>query len=256
MGTDKAYITSQNHGFAIDNETLPEGWEPLFINLNDNTNEGMKHLEKPFFSTQFHPEASGGPTDTAYLFDVFIENIKKSIKSNNFNVCFTEETISKKREKEMYELLPRVKFKRAFYDKTTWMKLEAQYKARGNEAQIVFGNFLSDKSTGKKKISFKSEMQAKWNVHELERVAYYYVDMISVVKASETIEKIKTQDKLSESNPELVEVPDGSFLEIAKIRQDSSIVLNHIFFGFNESFLLPESYDELDILLHQAVIKS
>jgi len=78
VGSDKAYITSQNHGFAINNETLPKGWEPLFINLNDNTNEGMKHLKKPFFSTQFHPEASGGPTDTAHLFDVFIENIKKS----------------------------------------------------------------------------------------------------------------------------------------------------------------------------------
>jgi len=77
VGSDKAYITSQNHGYAINNETLPEGWAPLFINLNDNTNEGMKHLEKPFFSTQFHPEASGGPTDTAYLFDVFISNIEK-----------------------------------------------------------------------------------------------------------------------------------------------------------------------------------
>ena len=80
VGTDKAYITSQNHGFDIANETLAEGWEPLFINLNDNTNEGMKHLGKPFFSTQFHPEASGGPTDTAYLFDVFIKNIKESLK--------------------------------------------------------------------------------------------------------------------------------------------------------------------------------
>jgi carbamoyl-phosphate synthase small subunit len=79
-GTDKAYITSQNHGFAIDNQTLPAGWEPLFINLNDNTNEGMRHVEKPFFSTQFHPEASGGPTDTAFLFDVFLENIAKSRK--------------------------------------------------------------------------------------------------------------------------------------------------------------------------------
>jgi len=79
VGSDKAYITSQNHGYAINNETLPDGWEPLFVNLNDNTNEGMKHLEKPFFSTQFHPEASGGPTDTAYLFDLFIDNIKKSI---------------------------------------------------------------------------------------------------------------------------------------------------------------------------------
>jgi carbamoyl-phosphate synthase small subunit len=81
VGSDKAYITSQNHGYAIDNDTLPEGWEPLFINLNDHTNEGMKHLWKPFFSTQFHPEASGGPTDTAHLFDLFIENIKKRLKS-------------------------------------------------------------------------------------------------------------------------------------------------------------------------------
>jgi carbamoyl-phosphate synthase small subunit len=80
VGTDKAFITSQNHGFAIDNHTLPGEWEPLFVNLNDDTNEGMKHKSMPFFSTQFHPEASGGPTDTAYLFDVFIENIKKHKK--------------------------------------------------------------------------------------------------------------------------------------------------------------------------------
>jgi carbamoyl-phosphate synthase small subunit len=77
-GTNKAYITSQNHGYAVDNNTLGNDWEPLFINLNDNTNEGMRHKTKPFFSTQFHPEASGGPTDTDYLFDVFIENIKRS----------------------------------------------------------------------------------------------------------------------------------------------------------------------------------
>jgi carbamoyl-phosphate synthase small subunit len=77
VGTNKAYITSQNHGFAIDNNTLPGDWTPLFINLNDNTNEGMKHISRPFFSTQFHPEASGGPTDTEFLFDHFIESIKK-----------------------------------------------------------------------------------------------------------------------------------------------------------------------------------
>ncbi|HDR68632.1 MAG TPA: carbamoyl-phosphate synthase (glutamine-hydrolyzing) small subunit [Bacteroidaceae bacterium] len=76
VDTEKAYITTQNHGFAIKNDTLPEGWRPLFINLNDQTNEGMKHLEKPFFSTQFHPEASGGPTDTVFLFDQFIDHIK------------------------------------------------------------------------------------------------------------------------------------------------------------------------------------
>jgi len=49
--TNKAYITSQNHGFAINNATLPPDWEPLFTNLNDQTNEGMKHKTKPFFST-------------------------------------------------------------------------------------------------------------------------------------------------------------------------------------------------------------
>ena len=74
--TNRAYITSQNHGYAIDNTTLQAGWEPYFINLNDNTNEGMKHVSKPFFSTQFHPEASGGPTDTEFLFDKFIELIQ------------------------------------------------------------------------------------------------------------------------------------------------------------------------------------
>jgi carbamoyl-phosphate synthase small subunit len=77
VGTNKAYITSQNHGFAIDNSTLPKSWNPLFINLNDNTNEGMKHMSKPFFSSQFHPEASGGPTDTEFLFDQFIDLIKE-----------------------------------------------------------------------------------------------------------------------------------------------------------------------------------
>jgi carbamoyl-phosphate synthase small subunit len=77
VGTPKSYITSQNHGYAINNNTLSKDWEPLFININDNTNEGMKHRTKPFFSSQFHPEASGGPTDTEYLFDEFIEAIKK-----------------------------------------------------------------------------------------------------------------------------------------------------------------------------------
>lgn len=75
VGTDKAYITAQNHGYAVDNNTLPGDWQPLFININDGTNEGMKHMTKPFFSTQFHPEASGGPTDTAFLFDDFVDMI-------------------------------------------------------------------------------------------------------------------------------------------------------------------------------------
>ena len=72
VGTDRCFITSQNHGYAVDPATLPAGWEPFFVNLNDGTNEGIRHLEKPFFATQFHPEASGGPVDTEFLFDDFI----------------------------------------------------------------------------------------------------------------------------------------------------------------------------------------
>ena len=77
VGTKKAYITSQNHGFATDNKTLSGDWEPLFINLNDGTNEGIQHKSKPFFSSQFHPEASSGPTDTEFLFDLFMDEVKK-----------------------------------------------------------------------------------------------------------------------------------------------------------------------------------
>ena len=73
FGTNRCYITSQNHGFAVDDSTLGSDWEPLFINMNDGTNEGIKHKSKPFFSCQFHPEASSGPTDTEFLFDDFIK---------------------------------------------------------------------------------------------------------------------------------------------------------------------------------------
>ena len=79
-GTHTCFVTSQNHGFAIDTKTLPDDWEPSFENLNDGTNEGIQHRTRPFFSTQFHPEAAGGPEDTENLFGKFfnsIENYKK-----------------------------------------------------------------------------------------------------------------------------------------------------------------------------------
>jgi len=74
-GTQHCYITSQNHGFAVDTATLPAEWDMLFENLNDGTCEGIKHKTKPFFSTQFHPEAAGGPQDTEFLFDDFLKAV-------------------------------------------------------------------------------------------------------------------------------------------------------------------------------------
>ena len=75
VGTHTCLITSQNHGFAIDDATLPADWEPLYVNLNDGTNEGIRHRTKPFFSTQFHPEASSGPVDSMGLFAQFIKTL-------------------------------------------------------------------------------------------------------------------------------------------------------------------------------------
>lgn len=77
--TDRCYITSQNHGFAVDGKTLPEGWEEWFINANDGSNEGIRHTKKNWRSVQFHPEATPGPTDTKWIFDEFIDSIKKRL---------------------------------------------------------------------------------------------------------------------------------------------------------------------------------
>lgn len=76
VGTERCFITSQNHGYAVDNNTLGADWEPLFINMNDGSNEGIKHKTNPWFSAQFHPEAASGPTDTEFLFDEFVNLLK------------------------------------------------------------------------------------------------------------------------------------------------------------------------------------
>ena len=72
-GESKCIITSQNHGFAVDEKTLPKGWYPWFTNANDGTNEGIRHESGRFFSVQFHPEATPGPEDANYLFDEFVK---------------------------------------------------------------------------------------------------------------------------------------------------------------------------------------
>jgi carbamoyl-phosphate synthase small subunit len=75
---ERCVITSQNHGYAITEKTLPKGWRVLFRNLNDDSVEGIEHARKPWFAVQFHPEASPGPTDTAWLFDRFIGSLNQS----------------------------------------------------------------------------------------------------------------------------------------------------------------------------------
>ena len=75
VGSTQCFITSQNHGYAVDDKTLPEDWEPLFVNMNDGSNEGICHKTNPWMSAQFHPEACSGPTDTEWMFDEFVRSL-------------------------------------------------------------------------------------------------------------------------------------------------------------------------------------
>lgn len=76
VGTNKCYVTSQNHGYAVDAKTLGSDWRELFVNMNDGSNEGICHAEHPWFTSQFHPEACSGPVDTEFMFDRFVEKLK------------------------------------------------------------------------------------------------------------------------------------------------------------------------------------
>ncbi len=74
----RCFITSQNHGYAVDTKKMPAGWKEWFVNSNDGTNEGIMHESKPFMGVQFHPEASPGPTDTGFIFDRFMEMVNNA----------------------------------------------------------------------------------------------------------------------------------------------------------------------------------
>lgn len=76
VGTNRCYITSQNHGYAVDAKKLSADWRELFVNMNDGSNEGICHQTNPWFSSQFHPEACAGPVDTEFMFDKFVATLK------------------------------------------------------------------------------------------------------------------------------------------------------------------------------------
>lgn len=85
-------MTSQNHGFAIDANDLPAGWEPLFTNANDQTNEGIVHKTLPYYSVQFHPEHTAGPQDLEGLFDTYLD----LVQNYNKNKIGPKELLTKK----------------------------------------------------------------------------------------------------------------------------------------------------------------
>ncbi|KAH6659560.1 carbamoyl-phosphate synthase [Truncatella angustata] len=102
LSTGQCHITSQNHGYAVDASSLPKDWKEYFVNLNDGSNEGMRHATRPIFSTQFHPEAKGGPMDSSYLFDKYIEDVMafkatQKVYKDNRPTQFMLDILSKER---------------------------------------------------------------------------------------------------------------------------------------------------------------
>ena len=81
IGTRRGAITSQNHGYIVDDASLPSDWEAWFRNANDQTIEGIRHKTKPFRSVQFHPEAAGGPRDTGWILDQFVTEVQSPCPS-------------------------------------------------------------------------------------------------------------------------------------------------------------------------------
>jgi len=96
MRTTRCYITPQNHGFAVDSSSLPSDWMPLMVNANDGSNEGIVHRVRPWFSVQFHPEACGGPTDTAFLFHSFIRSISEPMSTSVTTIQYSPPLIHRK----------------------------------------------------------------------------------------------------------------------------------------------------------------
>merc|ERR1719367_2328049 len=96
LRTTRCYITPQNHGFAVDSSSLPPEWMPLMVNANDGSNEGVIHRMRPWFSVQFHPEASGGPTDTAFLFQDFIRSISEPMSTAVTTIPYSLPVIHRK----------------------------------------------------------------------------------------------------------------------------------------------------------------
>ena len=79
LATNRVYISSQNHGYVVDTDTLdPKVATPAFVNVNDGTNEGLSYVGKNIFTVQFHPEACPGPRDSGYLFDRFMKMMEES----------------------------------------------------------------------------------------------------------------------------------------------------------------------------------
>ena len=104
VGTTKCFITSQNHGYAVDASTLPADWEPLFVNMNDSSNEGIRHKTMPWFSAQFHPEACSGPTDSEWMFDEFVG----CLENWSFGRLEKEENLPKQPNNQMTKRLKKV----------------------------------------------------------------------------------------------------------------------------------------------------
>lgn len=201
--------------------------------------------------------------DTIYRVSLAIAlDPESTIAIHNFNMHFSHEAVNLKREKQIFDLNPQIRFQDSFLESITWIELASSYKAKGYESHLILGNFLPDNRSRKKRVAFESKMLKKWDLHELEDAAYYYIDKVTIMKDSDW------QDILTEENPiDSLQVSENApatdnpiepdpgrdtvYVNIFEVKADSSIILSNIFFDFDKSDLLPESFNELDRLNNQ-----
>ncbi|CAH7687380.1 hypothetical protein PPACK8108_LOCUS22161 [Phakopsora pachyrhizi] len=84
LQSGQCYISSQNHGYTVDTQSLPKGWKQLFVNANDQSNKGIYSPQHPYFSAQLHPESAAGPQDTKFLFDIFLQSVIACLQDGSF----------------------------------------------------------------------------------------------------------------------------------------------------------------------------
>ena len=172
-------------------------------------------------------------------------DIESNLAIKNFGVYFSTGLCSKNKKFNPFVLPPHIEFDSILLDSThDWITLQAMYKARGNENNIVLGNFKSDRKTFKRNVFYKKKRgkRYKWDLLENEKAAYYYIDDVIVEKVEQHQETIA---EVGENNDSLT---IGPLLNVDEIEVDSVIILENIVFEFNKSDLLPSSFVELNRL--------
>ncbi len=170
----------------------------------------------------------------------------------NISVAFKSELSFYRKEKELFDTYPRVRFNNRFLSDTSWMLLQTQYKANGYEKYMIIGNLIKDEQTDKIPVNFEIQgsKENKWNLYDEEEAAYYYFDSISLSLTPEA----ETNDTFIIPERDTIkpaeETEDNNIISMHDVLRDSVFILEKVYFEFDKAEILPESEQELTRLLN------